>query len=231
MRNNKYVQYAPLIFATFGLFFAIAGYFITFYTPRNIAKFTWLALMFVFIVVGLKFGRLVRSFYADFYKDSLTGLKNRFFFYLKLDCIMDKISTVPEPLTLLMIDIDNFKHINDTFGHVNGDKILKTTAEILNSSVRGNDVVARWGGEEFTILLPSTDINKATIIGERIRETISTHPFKIDDVSLTITVSVGICSTTKKIDAEEFVNLADCALYKAKEKKNKVVNCEQLVAV
>lgn len=227
--KNKYIQYAPIIFAAFGMSFAIAGYFINFYLPSNTAKLTWLILMIALLIVGLKFGKLIRGCYIDFHKDSLTGLKNRMFFYFKLDYIMERISSSPEPLTLLMIDIDNFKYINDTFGHVNGDKVLKTIAEILNTNVRENDILARWGGEEFTILLPGTDVCKAVIVAERIRESISNHEFKIDNTSLTITVSIGVYTTSKKMAINEFVDLADRALYKAKERKNKVVNYEQLL--
>lgn len=228
--KNKYIQYAPIIFAAFGMSFAIAGYFINFYLPSNIATLVWLILMITFLILGLKFGKLIRSLYIDFHKDSLTGLKNRMFFYFKLDYIMERISNAPEPLTLIMIDIDNFKYINDTFGHVNGDKVLKNMAEIFKANVRKYDILARWGGEEFTILLPGTDVSKATLIAERIRESIEKHEFKINNTSLNITVSMGVYTTTKKMAVNDFVEHADQALYKAKERKNQVVSYEQILS-
>ena len=123
------------------------------------------------------------------------------------------------PLSLLMIDIDNFKNFNDTFGHQEGDKVLKEIAKTIITSSRKEDLIARYGGEEFTVILPHADKNEAFIIAERLRENI--HNIENEKK---LTVSIGISSFPQDAyKKEELIEYADQALYKAKhEGKDRV---------
>ena len=124
-----------------------------------------------------------------------------------------------------MLDIDNFKDINDKYGHQVGDHVLKRLAGVLQKIIRKTDIVSRWGGEEFAVILPKTDIEEAVKIGNRIRMAVEQCLFCYDKIICGITVSIGIASAKCQadIDMEQFFNIADKALYKAKVKKNFVV--------
>ena len=153
--------------------------------------------------------------------DSLTGLWNYGYFQYKLDEEIMKAKNQKYNLSVMMMDIDDFKKFNDTFGHLAGDEVLRKIALILKENSRKIDVVARYGGEEFALILPYTTKEEAKIIGERIRKRI--EGTKI--LNKNVTVSIGIASledenTTK----EELIKKADLALYRAKfEGKNKIV--------
>lgn len=120
--------------------------------------------------------------------------------------------------SLILIDIDNFKKVNDTNGHLMGDEVLKKLGYILKQSTRSIDIVARWGGEEFAIILPETDLNGAKTFAERLRKTVENYDFGFQ-----VTISLGIVSTCDVLTLDELLTQADEALYTAKEKKNIVV--------
>ena len=117
------------------------------------------------------------------------------------------------PLTILFIDIDHFKEINDTYGHDIGDLSLKTFASIISNNIRKNDVFARWGGEEFILMLPQTDVNDGYKLAEKIRKAIFTHNFEGIN---TLTCSIGLSMLNKGDNSEIIIKRADTALYKAK---------------
>jgi diguanylate cyclase (GGDEF)-like protein len=123
-----------------------------------------------------------------------------------------------------MIDIDNFKALNDTFGHLEGDKVLIEIAKIMKKETRESDIVARYGGEEFVIILSGTDKEGAKVVAERIRNAVENHKFIIKGRKITVTISIGV--STYPLDADmkmEIIRCADKALYQAKgEGKNKV---------
>ena len=155
--------------------------------------------------------------------DALTGLYNRRKFDEILDREWKRRSRGKSTLSLLMIDVDEFKAYNDTYGHCSGDEALRRLAEIIKSCVhRPTDLAARYGGEEFAVILLDTGIEGAKLIAELIRAQITVHDIKHSSscVKPYITVSIGVAEANKstEISKEEFVTLADKALYNAKEK-------------
>ncbi|HLA51404.1 MAG TPA: diguanylate cyclase, partial [Thermodesulfobacteriota bacterium] len=158
--------------------------------------------------------------------DSLTEVYNHNFFYTRLEEEFNRTVRYETPISLIMMDIDDFKRINDTYGHRTGDHVLKEVADMIKKLVRKTDIVARYGGEEFSVILPHTNLLGAEEEAERIREAISSHAYA-NLTKETITISLGVVSypSGKTImNAGDFVNLADTALYEAKRSgKNKVV--------
>jgi len=121
-----------------------------------------------------------------------------------------------------MADIDKFKAVNDTYGHSTGDRVLKSYADILSKLVRTEDVIARWGGEEFIMLLTHTSCEGAAVLAERVRSTLELESQRIH--SIIVTVSQGVAQLKEGEDAEAFIHRADSALYRAKhEGRNRVV--------
>ena len=159
-------------------------------------------------------------------KDGLTGLFNRRYFDIHLKQMIEKANKESIKLYLLMCDIDNFKHVNDTYGHQAGDKVLTTVSRILKNTLRVTDLIARFGGEEFTILLTDIDISKAIETAERVRVKIEYMDFHIEDQiePLKKTISIGVTEYKKEESIESFIERADKAMYEAKTTgKNKVV--------
>jgi len=150
--------------------------------------------------------------------DPLTGVANRRRFHQALEIECARFARGRAPLSLLMIDLDHFKEINDRYGHPAGDVVLFSIAQRLSVSLRKTDLLARYGGEEFSILLPETRIEGARVIAERIREAVSRTPVEVDGELIPISVSVGVAShaTDKEVHAEILLKKADLALYRAK---------------
>lgn len=159
-------------------------------------------------------------------KDGLTGIANRRFFIEELDREISRANRYNLAFSLLMIDIDHFKKINDAYGHPAGDAVLKTLAGMLKSKIRQIDLAARYGGEEFAVLLPQTSIEGAMVVGERIRKAVAGSSFTINEEKrINVTVSIGISSTSWNVrTAEELIEAADKALYSAKEAGRNRVN-------
>lgn len=157
-------------------------------------------------------------------KDSLTGLYNRRYFDEILQHEYLRAKRYYFPLSLIMVDIDYFKSINDTFGHLIGDKVLKELAGLIKGSVRQVDIVARFGGEEFAIILLNTPLEEAASMAERLRSIVQKHEIELNGHRVNITVSAGISSLKKETTSkDELVEQADKALLKAKAKgRNKV---------
>lgn len=162
--------------------------------------------------------------------DELTGLSNRSHFFEKMDKEMKRCRRHGIPMTLLLIDIDDFKGVNDTYGHVAGDEVLRGIAPILVASVRDNDVVGRYGGEEFIVYLVHTDSEAASVPAERIRESVASSVFTFSDGTYRVTASIGVASFPGKDETEnrvDFIKRADAALYEAKRNgKNRVVTAK-----
>lgn len=162
---------------------------------------------------------LLKHFPSIIFTDSLTQINNRMY----LDIIRPKIETTKSMLGILMIDIDNFKNINDNYGHSFGDTVLREIAKLLRSSVKSYDEVIRYGGEEFLVILYRCDENAIKFISERLRKGIKKIKFPSHE-SLQVTVSIGCCIFRPNNKLADIIEKADKALYKAKrEGKDKVV--------
>ncbi|MEE9613466.1 MAG: diguanylate cyclase [Thermodesulfobacteriota bacterium] len=159
--------------------------------------------------------------------DQLTSLYNHSFFYTRLEEEFQRAVRYSIPLSLIMMDIDDFKKINDNYGHRTGDLVLKEIGTMIKNCVRKTDIVARYGGEEFSVVLPQTTLEGAAEEAERIREFIGKHNRYVRVGKENITVSMGVASYPAEgvTDAEDLVNLADKALYEA---KNAGKNCVRI---
>lgn len=158
----------------------------------------------------------VASLSAEARTDTLTGLPNRRSFNEDLGRRFDQWHRHQIPLSMLMIDIDSFKKVNDQFGHQTGDEVLRSVAHLINKTLRQMDLAARFGGEEFSVLLPGTNLQGATTVAERLRAAVAGEPLFHGGKQLRVTVSIGVSSVCDLDDAEAFVKRADEALYAAK---------------
>jgi len=153
--------------------------------------------------------------------DSMTGLFNRRYMYDISKDIITKCINNEEEIYLIMFDIDNFKNINDTHGHDIGDKVIISLAKEVMSCTRNSDIAARWGGEEFLILLPNTDQKGAKVLAEKIRANI--EALKIDNIRFTVSIGLSYFDRSEDKTIDDAIKKADDALYEAKESgKNRV---------
>lgn len=166
------------------------------------------------------------------YHDELTSLYNRHFLFEELSNMLHRSIRRKEPLTFVMFDVDNFKKINDSFGHVHGDDILENLAKLFISTTRGGDICCRYGGEEFVALLPNTDIATGKQIGERIRKTVDTYDWKQCEVKISVGISTFFESDYQSNEVRSLgkvlLKQADDAMYFAKRSgKNRVIHHSQ----
>ena len=159
--------------------------------------------------------------------DALTGLYNRRYMETHLSSLVEQAASRGKPLTALVLDIDYFKSVNDTYGHDAGDDVLREFATRIKKSIRGIDLACRLGGEEFVIIMPETDMGVATIVAERLRRRIASERFPIQQGrnSLEVTISIGLATLDAADDnAGSILKRADQALYRAKrDGRNRVV--------
>lgn len=164
--------------------------------------------------------RLVRSGLTDV----LTGMHNRRYFQDRLSGELAGAQRYQIPLSCLLLDVDHFKRINDDHGHQTGDSVLRELARRISSRIRANDIGARFGGEEFAVLLPGTASDTAVRLGNRIRETVCRNPVEIDaDKAIAVSISVGVSTAVPARDVDNLASIgdallanADAALYRAK---------------
>lgn len=149
--------------------------------------------------------------------DALTNLNNRRQFEVRLKQEIATTKRQKNPLCAMMIDIDFFKKVNDTYGHASGDAVLRTVASIIKEHLRESDIPSRYGGEEFAVLLPYTHIEEAKIVGERLRKAVEETPISIDKKNINVTISMGLAEFNVNETGEELFKRADSALYEAKE--------------
>ena len=154
--------------------------------------------------------------------DKLTGLYNRRYFDYFLDLELKRSSRENSSLALLMIDVDNFKQINDTLGHLFGDKILNKLGDLIKSNIRETDLAARYGGEEFSIVMSNTSFDEAEEIAERIRKSVETYRFNENESVTTVSIGIALHPFDAK-SVQELLDRADSALYRAKRNgKNRI---------
>lgn len=150
--------------------------------------------------------------------DGLTKLYNSRYFYKQLDLEIDRLNRYNHSLSLLLIDIDHFKQYNDTYGHLEGDKVLIRMGQVIRNCLRRMDTAHRYGGEEFTVILPETACDEAAFVAERIRESIEAERFlPVPGKEIQITVSVGVTEYQSDERISAFVQRADKALYLSKD--------------
>ncbi|MBF0566451.1 MAG: diguanylate cyclase [Nitrospirae bacterium] len=156
--------------------------------------------------------------------DELTNLytPRHFRYTIELEC--SKIDQYAGGVTLLFMDVDNFKKVNDTYGHMGGDVVLEGVAQCIKDSIRENDLPFRYGGEELAVILPSTDVKTGYVVAERIRKTIENTFFKYDGKSIVVTISTGVANCPgQALSAKELVLKADNAVYEAKRRGKNIV--------
>jgi len=156
--------------------------------------------------------------------DALTRVRNRRAMQDMLNFEMRRVQTEVKDFSVLLLDVDHFKHVNDTYGHDVGDLVLQWMAQTLQSALRVQDIVARWGGEEFLVLLPDTDLEGALEIAERLRAIIEKTPVADASVQLNITFSGGVANSKTNRNVDVLCKVADQALYIAKQTRNRIAS-------
>jgi two-component system, cell cycle response regulator len=159
------------------------------------------------------------TIYSMMITDALTGVPNKRFFQEALDREFARSRRHHRPLSLGVLDLDHFKKVNDTYGHLGGDVVLREVCTRVRKVIRKDEVFARWGGEEFVMLLPESTLAQATQFAERIRQIIAAEPVRLETLSIPVTVSIGLAHTNGSTPAtpELLVAQADAKLYDAKK--------------
>ncbi len=162
--------------------------------------------------------------------DELTNLPNRRYLFTMGKREIQRARRFGHPLSALMIDIDHFKHVNDTYGHLIGDEVLRTLAARCRNTIREVDIIGRYGGEEFAVLLPDTNLTDALQIGERLRKTIANEAIVTSGGKLSLTISVGAAELREDIsDLQDLLDIADQGLYMAKQNgRNRVMSIQNI---
>jgi diguanylate cyclase (GGDEF)-like protein len=175
-------------------------------------------------------GNVEAEYHEEIYRltiiDAMTGIHNKRFLLEFLDRELARTARHQRPLSLVLLDIDHFKVINDEFGHLAGDAILRELAACIKCAIRKEELLARYGGEEFAIVLPETNRGGAVQMAQRIRELIEKHPFVCDGQTHAITVSLGVVTTMgeENLAPTDLIRLVDERLYQAKNAgRNRVV--------
>lgn len=170
----------------------------------------------------LQAGNIEALYHEEIYRtiilDGLTGVHTKRYFLEFLDREMARCARYGRPLSLLLFDVDHFKRVNDQWGHLAGDSVLRELAGIVrNRMIRKEELVARWGGEEFAVVLPESGPTKVRIFAEKLRAMVAAHPFTFEGRRIPVTVSVGVADMTAEMtEPAQFLRATDQKLYAAK---------------
>ncbi len=159
--------------------------------------------------------------------DGLTGLYNHSAIVAKLEQEVQRSTRYGSPLSICIFDVDDFKDVNDTYGHLAGDAVLAEIGKLLQGGVRSIDSVGRYGGEEFLAILPETEAESAVAIGDRLRQRIGSHDFTFDDKRINLSVSCGVATYREGRDTSALIRLADQNLYAAKTDGKNMVHYDE----
>jgi diguanylate cyclase (GGDEF)-like protein len=193
----------------------------TFWGNLGLSLMVTLGILFI---SNMTLGRYQRKLEVMASTDKLTGAANRQVFDEYFRQALDKAKLAQSPISILLLDIDHFKKVNDSYGHGIGDLVLKTMTNMLRGALQQQDILCRWGGEEFLILLPGMDLTRAAELAEQIRELIFQREIKVNGLHVSITASIGVAEHQAQEPAEDLIKRADLALYQAKEAgRNQVV--------
>ncbi len=212
------------------------GFFLCGLDHPTFSRYTFAKLIARQVAFGLEKAQLYNQVKSMALSDGLTGLANRRNFDMLLKTELRRSASLKRHLSLIMLDLDNFKRYNDTYGHLTGDKLLAQVGQILHHNIRSIDLAARYGGEEFSIILPECSAADALTIAEKLRTTIETSHFpdSLGTFTASITASLGIATydpaiTAHAPDSEKIISLADKALYEAKEAgRNRIIAATNL---
>ncbi|ERN51829.1 GGDEF domain-containing protein [Alkalihalophilus marmarensis] len=162
--------------------------------------------------------------------DPLTNLYNRRYFDLLLEKAIPHSERVNKPLLLMILDVDHFKRVNDTYGHICGDEALKHLSQVIKENVRSSDAYVRFGGEEFAVIMQDTDIDEGKIVAERLCSEVAKSTFKYAGTHIPLTISIGLTMYVGG-DKEDLINHADKALYQAKQNGRNQLSVYECTAV
>lgn len=221
--EQQIMKSIPVLLPLANLIICIAV-FLTHKYAETAPRSVWLLFIIIQLGVSTYCGILIKRLHFGANCDELTGLYSRRYLNSRLGEEIERAKRTHSLFSLVFIDTDNFKAVNDTYGHLTGDKVLRRLGEILKSNTRSIDIVARWGGEEFAIIMPETKMDGAITFAERLRGTVENYDF-----GFKVTISLGVVSPHEEITIDELLTRADIALYSAKEKKNRVVNYSKLI--
>lgn len=180
----------------------------------------------VLLATWLSIGRYQRRLEAMATTDKLTGLASRHAYDILIDQALRDARRLNQPLSVVMVDADHFKSINDAAGHLAGDRVLIGIANAIRASLRSSDLICRWGGDEFLVVLRNCDLFNAERLGETIRQTVENAAFSFNGNAIPVTVSVGIAVLRADDDADSFIGRADSALYSAKQDGRNVIRSD-----
>lgn len=172
-----------------------------------------------------KLHSMIHSMHELSIRDELTGLYNRRFFVEQAEQLLSRAHRYGEPLTLIFIDMDNFKQVNDHFSHTVGDQTLQKVAELMSDTARGSDLTARLGGDEFVVVFPNTPISRAKHLCERLRAQLQNHDWtSLLGDAMVPTMSIGVAEAQKDDTVDMLIDRADANLHKAKQEgRNQVI--------
>jgi diguanylate cyclase (GGDEF)-like protein len=204
---------------------AMAVYDLVFGAPAGSMEFSyvfkWSNALTALFIASILIQRMGLLQHQQASTDALTGILNRHALYHILGQEMERAGRYKRPFSIILFDLDQFKTINDTFGHLEGDKVLKEISQLVGSLVRRTDFLGRWGGEEFLLILPETDSEAAQALAERIRKSVEITRI-VEDYS--IAASFGVTTYHIERSLEDLLDFADRALYQAKHNgRNQVV--------